>query len=205
MLTHERPSAERTPKRRMRLLTLGGTLLRHTSVDIPTVSAVRVSWRLRRLNLCTVAISALSNTVTFLTQAGRFRQAADREKEIAQIWIQEKQDLDKGCKSYERAGEWYAQEDATACVFIRTILLCLLLNPPRRTANACFKDAADLHAELENYTAAIARYDQVANGSLGSNLTKYSVKDYWLRSGLCALAMGVSSQCLVLLHNLTPG
>ena len=66
-------------------------------------------------------------------------------------------------------------------------------NSPRRTANACFKDAADLHAELGNYTSAIARYDQVANGSLGSNLTKYSVKDYWLRSGLCALAMGVRS------------
>ena len=130
MLIHERPSAERTPRRRMRLLMLGGTLLRHTSVDIPTVSAVRVSWCLRRLNSCTVAIAALSNTVTFLTQAGRFRQAADREKEIAQIWIQEKQDLDKGCKSYERAGEWYAQEDATACVFIRTILLCHLLNVP---------------------------------------------------------------------------
>jgi len=76
---------------------------------------------------------------------------------------------------------------------------------PRRTANACFKDAADLHAQLENYTSAIARYDQVANGSLGSNLTRYSVKDYWLRSGLCALAMGVRSQSLALLHNLTPG
>ncbi|KAF9651886.1 TPR-like protein [Thelephora ganbajun] len=124
-----------------------------------------------------LAIAALSHTVTFLTQAGRFRQAADREKEIAQVYIQEKQDLNKGCKSYERAGEWYAQEDATA------------------TANACFKDAADLHAELENYAAAIARYDQVANASLGSNLTKYSVKDYWLRAGLCALAMGDAVGC----------
>jgi len=77
-----------------------------------------------------VAIAALSNTVTFLTQAGRFRQAADREKEIAQIWIQEKQDLDKGCKSYERAGEWYAQEDATAYVFIRATLRCCSLKVP---------------------------------------------------------------------------
>ena len=122
MLIHERPSAERTPRRPMMLLMLGGTLLRRTSVDIPTVSAVPVSWSFHRLNSCAVAIAALSNTVTFLTQAGRFRQAADREKEIAQIWIQEKQDLEKGCKSYERAGEWYAQEDATAYVFIRIIL-----------------------------------------------------------------------------------
>lgn len=59
------------------------------------------------------------------------------------------------------------------------------------TANACFKDAADLHAELEQYPQAIARYEQVADHSLTSPLTKYSVKEYWLRASLCALAMGV--------------
>jgi alpha-soluble NSF attachment protein len=62
-----------------------------------------------------------------------------------------------------------------------------------RTANSCFKDAADLYADLEQYPQAIARYEQVADHSLGSALTKYSVKEYWLRAGLCALAMGVSS------------
>jgi alpha-soluble NSF attachment protein len=56
----------------------------------------------------------LSQTVTHLTQAGRFRQAADREKEIAQIYLQEQNDLRRACESFERAGEWYAQEDATA-------------------------------------------------------------------------------------------
>ncbi|EUC66658.1 soluble NSF attachment protein, SNAP protein [Rhizoctonia solani AG-3 Rhs1AP] len=118
-----------------------------------------------------LAAEALSSTVTLLTKAGRFRQAADREKEIAQIYLQEKQDLGKACESFERAGEWYAQEDAMA------------------TANACFKDAADLHAELGNYGHAITRYEQVADHSLTSALTKYSVKEYWLRAGLCALAM----------------
>lgn len=61
------------------------------------------------------------------------------------------------------------------------------------TANACFKDAADLHADLEEYPQAIERYEQVANYSLNSPLTKYSVKEYWLRAGLCALALGVST------------
>ncbi|KAI0307995.1 vesicular-fusion protein SEC17 [Multifurca ochricompacta] len=117
-----------------------------------------------------LAIQALSQTVIHLTQAGRFRQAADREKEIAQIYLQDQNDLRRACESFERAGEWYAQEDATA------------------TANACFKDAADLHAELEEYQIAISRYDQVADHSLGSALTKYSVKDYWLKALLCALA-----------------
>lgn len=61
----------------------------------------------------------------------------------------------------------------------------------QRTANACYKDAADLHAELGEFPAAIARYEQVADHSLTSALTKYSVKEYWLRAGLCALAMKV--------------
>ena len=61
-----------------------------------------------------VAISALTQTITHLTKAGRFRQAADREKEIGQIYLQETNDLQKACESFERAGEWYAQEDATA-------------------------------------------------------------------------------------------
>lgn len=61
-------------------------------------------------------------TVNQLTQAGRFRQAADREKEIGQIHLQENNDLRKACESYVRAGDWYAQEDATA--FVRYTFLC---------------------------------------------------------------------------------
>ena len=138
-----------------------------------------------------MAIQALSQTITHLTKQGRFRQAADREKEIGQIYLQELNDLKKACESYERAGEWYSQEDAQAYV-PRPLYSFHLFELLSRTANACFKDAADLHADLEEYPQAIARYEQVADGSLSSALTKYSVKEYWLRSCLCALAMGVS-------------
>jgi alpha-soluble NSF attachment protein len=61
-----------------------------------------------------VAIQALTQTIVHLTATGRSRQAADREKRIAQIHLQEANDLRKACESYERAGEWYSQEDATA-------------------------------------------------------------------------------------------
>ncbi|KZS95995.1 vesicular-fusion protein SEC17 [Sistotremastrum niveocremeum HHB9708] len=118
-----------------------------------------------------LAVQALGQTIVHLTKSGRFRQAADREKEIAQIYLKEANDVAKACESFERAGEWYAQEDAQA------------------TANSCFKDAADLHADLDQFPQAIARYEQVADASLSSALTRYSVKEYWLRSGLCALAM----------------
>ena len=72
------------------------------------------------LNRHVVAVQALSQTITHLTKAGRFRQAADREKEIGQIYLQELNDLRKACESYERAAEWYSQEDATAYVALKT-------------------------------------------------------------------------------------
>lgn len=62
----------------------------------------------------TVAVNALSSTITLLTALGRFRQAADREKEIAGIYLNEMNDVGKACESYERAGDWYSQEDAAA-------------------------------------------------------------------------------------------
>lgn len=68
---------------------------------------------------------------------------------------------------------------------------------------SCLKDAADLHADLEQYPRAIAHYERVADHSLNSALTKYSVKEYWLRSSLCALAMGVSPQLLYRPEELT--
>ena len=65
------------------------------------------------IDTLTVAVDALSQTITFLTKSGRFRQAADREKDIAQIHLQ-RGDLARACQSFERAGEWYQQEDAYA-------------------------------------------------------------------------------------------
>ena len=155
--------------------------------------SIRTVW----LTSISVAVQALAQTITHLTKAGRFRQAADREKEIGQIYLQELNDLRKACESYERAAEWYTQEDANAYVsnaFVSVGYRSDWLSG--RTANACYKDAADLHAELEDYPQAIALYEQVANGSLSSPLTKYSVKEYWLRASLCALAMKVCHELL---------
>ncbi|KAG8966501.1 vesicular-fusion protein S17 [Tulasnella sp. 425] len=112
----------------------------------------------------------LGQTVDLLQKLGRFRQAADREKEIGQIYLQENHDVGKAAEAYLRAADWYSQEDAKA------------------TASSCKKDAADLLVELDRWHEAIKLYDEVAQYSLGSQLTKYNVKEYWLRAGLCALA-----------------
>lgn len=119
-----------------------------------------------------LAIAALQKTIQLYKEKGRFRQAADRSKDIATIYQQEGGDLVGALEAFEEAGDLYSAEDAIA------------------TANSCYKEAADLAATLEEYPRAIKHYENVASNSLGSALTKYSVKEYYLKAGLCWLATG---------------
>ncbi|KAJ9098035.1 hypothetical protein QFC20_006066 [Naganishia adeliensis] len=96
---------------------------------------------------------------------------------IAQIWAQDNLDIAKARDSYVRAGEWYKQEEANA------------------TANQCYQAAAEHSADLGDFGRAIELYEQVGDWSLASPLTKYSVKEYWLRACLCAMAMGDLVTC----------
>lgn len=118
------------------------------------------------------AVSALHQTINLLVQAGNFRQAADREKEIAAVYDQDGLDPAKARDSFVRAGDWYKQEDANA------------------TANQCYQKAAELSADLLDFRRSMELYQAVADWSLTSALTKYSVKEYWLRAALCSMAMG---------------
>lgn len=74
-------------------------------------------------------MSALHQAIKLLINAGNFRQAADREKEvsiiehveppvtdrqIAGIYAQDSFDVGKARDSFVRAGDWYKQEDANA-------------------------------------------------------------------------------------------
>lgn len=47
---------------------------------------------------------------------------------------------------------------------------------------------ADIAALEGDYYRAIENYDKVADASLGNNLMKYSVKEYFLKAGICVLA-----------------
>ena len=64
----------------------------------------------------TVAVAALQKTIQLYKEKGRFRQAADRHKEIAAILQQEGGDLAGSLEAYEAAGDIYMNEDAAACV-----------------------------------------------------------------------------------------
>lgn len=72
----------------------------------------------RFLTICSrplaVAVVALTRCRTILVERGRFRQAADREKNIAELYKNEANDPKKALESFEQAGEWYLQEGASA-------------------------------------------------------------------------------------------
>ena len=61
-----------------------------------------------------------------------------------------------------------------------------------RLANKAWLKVADLAALAGQYQRAIERYESVARASLNSNLTKWSVKDYFFKAGACYLVSKVS-------------
>lgn len=63
-------------------------------------------------------------------------------------------------------------------------------------ANKLWLKVADVAATEGDYYKAIANFEKVAEQSIGNNLMRYSVKDYFLKAGICHLATGdlVASQ-----------
>lgn len=57
-------------------------------------------------------------------------------------------------------------------------------------ANKLYLKVADLAALESDYYKAIAQFEKVAQSSVNNNLMKWSVKDYFLKAGLCHLAVG---------------
>ncbi|CAG8559036.1 8132_t:CDS:2 [Ambispora leptoticha] len=118
------------------------------------------------------AITSLKQAIEILTDRGRFQAAAGHQKDIAQIYESDLVDLEKAMHSYEIAADWYAGEESTAL------------------ANNCWLKVATFAATLEQYDKAIEKFEQVANANLDNNLTKWSLKDYFLKAGLCHIANG---------------
>jgi alpha-soluble NSF attachment protein len=57
-------------------------------------------------------------------------------------------------------------------------------------ANKLFLKVADLAALESDYFKSVELYEKVATASVTNNLMKWSVKDYFLKSGICLLAIG---------------
>lgn len=90
--------------------------------------------------------------------------------DLGAIYETELVNIPEAITAYDTAGEWFFQDQAEAL------------------ANKAFLKVADLAALNEDYGKAIEKYEQVAKASLNNNLTKWSLKDYFLKAGLCHLA-----------------
>lgn len=58
-------------------------------------------------------------------------------------------------------------------------------------ANKLYLKVADLAALEGDYYKSVENYEKVARSSVSNNLMKWSVKDYFLKAGICHLASGV--------------
>jgi len=114
------------------------------------------------------AVIYLKQAVEFFTDEGRFSIAAKHQKEIAELYEQEA-DYEKAIESYQLSADYYEGEGSTS------------------SANGCLLKVAQFSAQLEKYDKAIEIFENVARGSLDNNLLKWSVKEYFLKAGLCHL------------------
>lgn len=67
---------------------------------------------------------------------------------------------------------------------------CLALLMDSRLANKLWLKVGDLAALDGDYYKAIENFEKVSASSVSNNLMKWSVKDYFLKAGLCHLAVG---------------
>jgi alpha-soluble NSF attachment protein len=141
-------------------------------------------------------------SITSSYQAGNFRQAADREKEVCPL-ISPLTRLISDC--WDLRTRWTRRWESQGLIRKSRRLVqarrrqCVCFSNPNiekelmdSTANQCYQQAAELSGDLGEYHRAMELYQTVADWSLTSALTKYSVKEYWLRAALCSMAMGVS-------------
>lgn len=58
-------------------------------------------------------------------------------------------------------------------------------------ANKDYLKVADLAAIEADYYRSIENYEKVAKTAVNNNLMRFSVKDYFMKAGICHLASGV--------------
>jgi len=117
----------------------------------------------------TIAVQCMKQGIEFYTEEGRFSIAAKHQKELAELY-EDQSDLDNAIVAYQTAADYYEGENSASA------------------ANQCLLKVALFSAQLERYEKAIELYEQIATQSIDNNLLKWSVKDYFLRAGLCHLA-----------------
>ncbi|KAL8657922.1 MAG: hypothetical protein Q9226_001447 [Calogaya cf. arnoldii] len=118
------------------------------------------------------AARVLSQAITHYTTKGNFRRAATNQQNLAELYEVEVGDEKAALEAYEVAAGWFEGDNAEAL------------------ANKLFLKVGDLAAIAGEYHKAVEQYEKVAKSSVSNNLMKWSVKDYFLKAGICHLASG---------------
>ncbi|KAJ5133579.1 hypothetical protein N7448_001401 [Penicillium atrosanguineum] len=116
------------------------------------------------------AARVLSSAIQHYVLRGNLRRAATQQQYLAEVYEVELGDMKKALDAYEKAAEWFEGDNAEAL------------------ANKHFLKVADLSAMNEDYYKAINNYERIARQSTNNQLMKWSVKDYFLKAGICHLA-----------------
>lgn len=145
----------------------------------------------------------LQQAINHYISKGNFRRAATHQQNLAEIYEIELGDEKRAAEAYETAAGWFESDHAEAYV-LKTIPKSRgddardkkadgELFDESRLANKLFLKVADLAAIAGDYQKSIEYYERVAKSSISSNLMKWSVKDYFLKAGICYLAANVFS------------
>ncbi|RYP31664.1 hypothetical protein DL767_005671 [Monosporascus sp. MG133] len=118
------------------------------------------------------AVRCLEVAVNQYCKKGNFRRAAQHKENMGEVFENDIGDLQRALESYEAAAGWFEGDNAGAL------------------ANKLWLKVADLAATERDYYKAIEQYEKVAAASVSNNLMRYSVKDYFLKAGVCHLATG---------------
>ncbi|PGH05221.1 alpha-soluble NSF attachment protein [Blastomyces parvus] len=116
------------------------------------------------------AARVLQVAIQHYISKGNFRRAATHQQNLAEIYEVEIGDEGRALEAYEKAAEWFEGDNAEAL------------------ANKHYLKVADLAAMKGDYYKAIEHFERVAKSAINNNLMKYSVKDYFLKAGICHLA-----------------
>lgn len=118
------------------------------------------------------AVRCLKVAIDRYCAKGNFRRAASHSENMAEVYETQLGDTKKAVECYESAATWYEGDNAMAL------------------ANKLWLKVADAAAIEGDYYKAIENFEKVAEQSVNNNLMKYSVKDYFLKAGICHLATG---------------
>ncbi|KAL0083324.1 soluble NSF attachment protein [Phycomyces blakesleeanus] len=118
------------------------------------------------------AVGALKEAVILDQEGGNFRAAARHYQEMAELYEGELDDIQNAYESYIKASELFSADDSPAL------------------ANKALLKVAQIAADLGMYEVAIEKFEKVAADSVDDALLKWSLKEYFLKAGLCHLCTG---------------